>query len=62
MHHSKCNTWCFLQDGRRRTRSYAAAAAAAAAATGAGAAVVAVAGPAAVVDAGIVIFLRAMRL
>jgi len=59
MHHSKCNTWCFLQDGRRRTRSYAAAAAAAAAATGAGAAV---AGPAAVVDAGIVIFLRAMRL
>jgi hypothetical protein len=60
MHHSKCNTWCFLQDGRRRTRSYAAAAAAAA--TGAGAAVVAVAGPAAVVDAGIVIFLRAMRL
>ncbi|KAI5569707.1 hypothetical protein BDE02_12G095100 [Populus trichocarpa] len=50
------------QDGRRRTRSYAAAAAAAAAATGAGAAVAAVAGPAAVVDAGIVIFLRAMRL
>ncbi|KAL9335534.1 hypothetical protein Peur_072715 [Populus x canadensis] len=47
------------QDGRRRTRSYAAAAAAA---TGAGAAVAAVAGPAAVVDAGIVIFLRAMRL
>jgi hypothetical protein len=59
MHHSKCNTWCFLQDGRRRTRSYAAAAAAA---TGAGAAVAAVAGPAAVVDAGIVIFWRAMRL
>jgi hypothetical protein len=58
MHHSKCNTWCFLQDGRRRTRSYAAAAAA----TGVGAAVAAVAGPAAVVDAGIVIFLRAMRL
>eukprot|EP00258_Populus_trichocarpa_P022150 XP_024438169.1 protein ROOT HAIR DEFECTIVE 3 homolog 2 [Populus trichocarpa] len=47
------------QDGRRRTRSYAAAAATAAVATGAGAAVV---GPAAVVDAGIVIFLRAMRL
>jgi len=53
MHHSKYNTWCFLQDGRRRTRSYAAAT------TGVGAAV---AGPAAVVDAGIVIFLRAMRL
>ncbi|KAJ6889151.1 protein ROOT HAIR DEFECTIVE 3 [Populus alba x Populus x berolinensis] len=50
------------QDGRRRTRRYAAAgggAAAAAAAAGVGAAVV---GPAAVVDAGIVIFLRAMRL
>eukprot|EP00258_Populus_trichocarpa_P032792 XP_024448811.1 protein ROOT HAIR DEFECTIVE 3 homolog 2 isoform X2 [Populus trichocarpa] len=46
------------QDGRRRTRSYAAAAAA----TGVGAAVAAVAGPAAVVDAGIVIFWRAMRL
>ncbi|KAI9384823.1 hypothetical protein POPTR_012G116700v4 [Populus trichocarpa] len=50
------------QDGRRRTRSYAAAAATAAVATGAGAAVAAVVGPAAVVDAGIVIFLRAMRL
>ncbi|XP_034906094.2 protein ROOT HAIR DEFECTIVE 3 homolog 2-like [Populus alba] len=50
------------QDGRRRTRRYAAAAAggaAAAAAAGVGAAVV---GPAAVVDAGIVIFMRAMRL
>ena len=58
MHHSKYNTWCFLQDGRRRNRSYAAGAGAAAAA-GVGAVV---AGPAAVVDAGIVIFWRAMRL
>jgi hypothetical protein len=49
---SKCNTWYFLQDGRRRNRSYAAAAAAAA---GVGAVV---AGPAAVVNAGIVIFLQ----
>ncbi|KAJ6977968.1 protein ROOT HAIR DEFECTIVE 3 [Populus alba x Populus x berolinensis] len=54
------DTW--EEDGRRRTRRYAAAAAggaAAAAAAGVGAAVV---GPAAVVDAGIVIFMRAMRL
>jgi hypothetical protein len=48
----KCNTWYFLQDGRWRNRSYAAAAAAAA---GVGAVV---AGPAAVVNAGIVIFLQ----
>eukprot|EP00258_Populus_trichocarpa_P017046 XP_006376978.1 protein ROOT HAIR DEFECTIVE 3 homolog 2 [Populus trichocarpa] len=47
-----------LQDGRRRNRSYAAGAGAAAAA-GVGAVV---AGPAAVVNAGIVIFTRAMRL
>jgi len=57
MHHSKCDTWCFLQDGRRRTRSYAAAAAA----TGAGAAVAVVAGPAAVVNAAIA-FLSWRRL
>ena len=44
----KCNTWYFLQDGHRRNRSYAAAA-------GVGAVV---AGPAAVVNAEIVIFLQ----
>jgi len=54
MHHSKCDTWCFFQDGRRRTRSYAAAAA--------GAAVAVVAGPAAVVNAAIAIFLSWRRL
>jgi len=58
MHHSKGNTWCFLQDGRRRTRSYAAVAAAAAAA-GVGAVV---AGPAAVVNTAVAIFLRSWRL
>jgi len=52
MHHSKCNTWCFLQDGHRKTGSYAAAAAAAAA----------VGGAAAVLNAGVTTFMRVMRL
>ena len=58
MHHSKCNTWCFLQDGHRKTGSYAATAVhAAAAAAGA-----VVAGPAAVLNAGVATFMRVMRL
>jgi len=68
MHHSKCNTWCFLQDGHRKTGSYAAAAVAAAAAIAAAAAAAAagaaaaVAGAAAVLNAGVTTFMRVMRL
>jgi len=56
MHHSKCNTWCFLQDGHRKTGSYAAAAVATAGAA------TAVAGAAAVLNAGVATFMRVMRL